>query len=434
MDSTGTHHGPWGHGNTSDSEPNFGSTKLAAAIGCAILILVVVAVILFSAVPAQGQTEKVLYNFGGGSDGGFPYSRPTFDGAGNLYGTTFGGGVGPNGTVFELSPNGSGGWNETVLYSFTGGADGAHPSCAYVIFDSAGNLYGTASGGGSNGMGVVFELSPGGTGWTETVLHNFTGWPDTDTPVNGLIMDSAGNLYGAAVGGGGSVFELSPSNGGWTEKVIYEAKSNNYGMSGLTMDAAGNIFGVFGTYLESNSTLFELSPDPYDGGWNSTLVHTFTGAPTDGSGARSAPVIDPAGNLYGTTFWGGAKNYGTVYKLSPITTGKKKGEWKEKILYTFNAGKAGTGPNAPFAGLVLDGNGNLYGTTSGGGKRGAGAVFEIVAPVAKGSYKEKVLWSFNGTDGTDPLSSLILDSEGNLYGATFYGGSGGYGVVYELTP
>lgn len=392
---------------------------------CGVLTLALLfAPLLIEVQPAQAQTEAVLYNFTGNSDGGWPQSNLTSDGAGNFYGTTYIGGFG-YGTVFELSPNGSGGWNETVLQSFWG-EYGMYPFYSYVIFDNVGNLYGTAYSGGANGEGVVFELSPVGTSWTETALHNF-GWTDgAVNPVNGLIMDSAGNLYGTTSYGGGqgigAVFELSPSGGGWTEQVIYNQQNPTY--AGLTMDAAGNIFGV------SASTVFELSPNG-NGGWNSTVIHTFAGGGKDGSNAEGTPVIDKAGNLYGTTYGGGSHDSGTVYKLSPITTGKNKGQWKEKILHSFGSRKDGS---SPWAGVVLDAAGNIYGTTLGGGKYGSGTVFELVAPVGKGSYKKRILWSFDGTDGYEPFDSLFLDGAGNLYGTTYGGGSSGYGVVFELTP
>ncbi len=273
MHLAGTNHRTKVVWNSSDAGPRYGSPKLAAAtLRRALTLAVLSALLLIAAYPAQAQ-ETVLYNFTGGlggappGDGAYPQSSLTSDGADNFYGTTGGGGAFGSGTVFELSPNGSGGWNETVIYSFCSApncADGASPAYSYVIFDSVGNLYGTTSGGGSNGQGVVFELSPVGTSWTETVLHSFTGWAGGGQPVNGLIFDRAGNLYGTTYWGGdddaavaegtcnpqcGTVFELSPSGDGWTEQVIYAVASSD---AGLTMDSAGNIFGV------STSTVFEL--------------------------------------------------------------------------------------------------------------------------------------------------------------------------------
>jgi uncharacterized repeat protein (TIGR03803 family) len=371
---------------------------------------------------AQAQTETVLYNFTGGSDGFTPMSRLTSDGAGNFYGTTDFGGLGA-GTVFEFSPNGSGGWKETVLYSFTGGADGSVPYFSYVLFDSEGNLYGTTYGGGSYGYGVVFELSPVGTSWTETVLYSFAGGMDDANPLNGLIMDAAGNLYGRTYvsgGGNGTIFELSKSGNAWTKQVIY---SSAPGFAGLTMDAAGNIFGVAnGGAID---LVFELLPNG-NGGWNPTVIHTFSGGAKDGLVGEGTLVLDHAGNLYGTTLGGGSKNNGTVYELSRGMSG-----WTEKILHSFEGGI--NDGSDPFAGIVFDAAGNIYGTTEfGGGNPLAGTVYELVAPVGTGGYKEKVLWKFDKTDGYEPVGSLILDNAGNLYGTTPEGGSNGYGVVFKV--
>jgi len=428
MNTATTTHRVKDRSSISHIEPSFGLKKPAAGAAL-MLILMMMITITTASRPAQAQTETVLYNFTGGSSGANPSAGLTSDGRGNFYGTTFyGGGHGEYGTVFEMSPNGSGGWNETVLYNFcpqqagyNSCADGAAPA-ANVIFDKQGNLYGTAAYGGAYGWGVVFELSPAGANWTETVLHSFTGGADGGHPLNGLIIDPAGNLYGAT----DSVFELSPLSGGWTEQVIYTASSPN--LSGLTMDVAGNIFGGSGNPNEPTpSTLFELSPNG-SGGWNSTVIHNFTGSPSDGSGAQGTPVLDQAGNVYGTTSAGGTYNDGTVYKLIP----GKNGQWTEQILRSFYGGKTGT---TPLTGVVLDAAGNLYGTTTVGTKKSGGTVYELVAPVGKHkNYKEKVLWSFDGTDGTAP-SGLILDGVGNLYGTTYGGGSDVYyGVVFEVTP
>jgi uncharacterized repeat protein (TIGR03803 family) len=379
----------------------------------AIPLLVTGLALLFGADPAQAQTETVLHTFNY-SDGAYPQSNLTFDGAGNLYGTTLfmGGGFG---NVFELSPNGSGGWNETVLYRFAAGADGGYPFCP-VIFDSVGNLYGTAQGGGAYGKGVVFELSPAGANWKETVLYSFAGGTDGAYPVTGLIMDPAGHLYGTTLYGGtsdnGTVFELSPAGGVWTERVIYNVDTS---YAGLTMDAAGNIFGA------GLTTAFELSPNG-KGDWNPTVLHTFSQSGRKFYGVNGTPVLDKTGNLYGTRYGGGGN--GTVYKLSP----GKKGKWTQQVLVSF------TNFTGPWAGVVLDATGNIYATTLHGGTSGDGTVFELVAPVGAGSYTEKVLWSFNGADGHYLLGGLILDSAGNLYGTTTQGGPDGYGVAFQLTP
>jgi uncharacterized repeat protein (TIGR03803 family) len=398
--------------------PRFRSTKVAAATVRSLMTLAVLSVMLLSASrSAQAQGEAVLYSFGGGSDGANPESRLTPQG-GNLYGTTFGGGLG-SGTVFELSPNGSGGWTETVLYKFCSAqncADGANPTYSYVTFDSRGNLYGTAYAGGANGYGVVFELSPAQSGWTETVLYSFANSPDGANPVNGLLMDTAGNLYGTTFAGGitgnGTVFEMTSSGGKWTERDIYDISSTN---SGLTMDAHGDIFGT--TYR----TVFELIPNG-SGGWNPTVIFTFTNAAKTGWNPNGTPVLDSAGNLYGTTLTGGLNGGGTAYKLIPAKVGK----WTEQILHAFGA------PNShPLAGLVFDSSGNLYGTTSQGGRFGDGTVFELAA--ANGSYTYKVLLAFTGEDGNAAYASMIWGG-GHLYGTTFLGGSSGNGTVFAVNP
>ena len=381
----------------------------------AIPLLVMGLALLLAAHLAQAQTESVLHNFTGGSDGANPSTRLTADGAGNFYGTTNYGVLG-YGTVFELSPNGHGGWNENVLYSFSGGVDGANPS-GPVIFDSLGNLYGVTNGGGAYGYGTAFELSPAGNSWTETVLYSFSCQSGCGSilPVRGLIMDSAGNLYGTS-GYNGSVFELSPSGSGWTDQVIFF----NGATTGLTMDAAGNIF--FGGY----QLVYELSPNG-SGGWNSILLYNFSNLDHVYQWwTKGTPVLDQAGNLYGTTFFGGTRDSGSVYKLSHGKT-----RWTAKILYSFKNGQDG---GYPVAGVVIDAAGNIYGATSGGGKYNGGTVFELVPPVGIASYQEKVLWSFNYKDGYVPSDSLILDSAGNLYGTTPYGGPIGCGVAFELTP
>ncbi len=420
------------HLDTSDGEPRFGSTRLAAAITFVVLTLAVLALLLLFALPARGQTETVLYSFTGGSDGGDPTSNLAFDAAGNLYGTTYSGGLWGDGTVFELSPNGDGGWNETVLYSFTGGSDGANPTYSYVMFDGAGNLYGTAYNSGANGYGVVFELSPVGGSWTETVLYSFTGSADGANPVNGLIMDGAGNLYGKTYSGGknssGTVFELSPFGGDWTIQVITPIDPYEENCAGLSMDSAGNI------YTTESESVFEMSPDG-EGGWRVTGLHTFRGGAKDGLDAESTPVLDPWGDIYGTTVYGGAENHGTIYMLVYLK-GKKKSEQRTFIVrHSFLGGKKDG--FYPWGGVVYFGNEYyeyLYGTAL-GGEDGDGVVFGLNwIGLDHWKYMKPLPWSFNGADGRTPFSGLIPDGAGNLYGTTSAGGSNGAGVVFELTP
>jgi uncharacterized repeat protein (TIGR03803 family) len=405
------------------------------AIRCALKLTALLTLLIVAARPAHAQTETVLYSFGfDGSypDGAQPTSSLTPDSAGNFYGTTADGGLWGYGTVFELSPNGGQGWTETVLYSFCpdltlGCRDGREPLSA-VIFDRAGNLYGTAYEGGAYGFGVAFELSPSQTGWTQTVLYNFPGGTGAAYPVNGLIFDPAGNLYGttyAPGGAQGSVFTLSPAGGGWTGQMIYSMGTNQGTLGGLAMDSAGNIYGV------SDTTAFKLSPDG-NGSWTPTVLHTFPGAPKDGAGPVGSLVFDKYGNLYGTTWGGGRYSFGTVYEL----VAGKKGKWAERVLHSFkNAPKDG---GLPGAGIIFDQVGNIYGTTRFGGKYQVGSVYELTPVTGKEIYREKVLWSFNTTDGEAPADGLTLDSAGNLYGTTCCGGpqaQGPFGgVVFEVTP
>ncbi|MGB8889401.1 MAG: choice-of-anchor tandem repeat GloVer-containing protein [Candidatus Korobacteraceae bacterium] len=361
------------------------------------------------------------------------------------------------GTVFELSPRQGGGWSEKVLHSFNG-TDGANPE-ASLIFDAAGNLYGTTASGGihacnghPNNCGTVFKLSPNSHGgWTESVLHSFGNGADGIYPVAGLIFDAAGNLYGTTENGGvhncnggsycGTVFELSPNQGGgWTEKVLHSFGNGTDGYgpeAGVVFDAAGNLYGTTENGgIHNRGTVFEMSPRG-GGGWSETVLHSF-GNGEDGIYPVAGLIFDAAGNLYGTTEEGGIGREcpyggcGTVFELTPT----EGGGWTEKNLHNFGVEERdGTYPSA---GLIFDAAGNLYGTTGIGGAYcsiGCGTVFELT-PTGGGDWIETVLHSFgNGTDGYYPYSSLILDAAGNLYGTTEDGGIHGvYGIVFEITP
>ena len=389
----------------------------------------------------EGWTEQVLYSFNNnGADGAGPAAGLIFDKNGNLYGTTSEGGTHGVGMVFELAPAQGGGWTEQVLYSFsTNGPVGADPA-AGLIFDAAGNLYGTTNRGGTHDFGTVFELTPnaGGGGWTETVLYHFSNYPDGAYPVAGLIFDAAGNLYGTTGGGGtrdvGTVFELTPkAGGGWTETVLYNFSTKGpvgaYPYAGLIFDGAGNLYG---TTSEGGTrgvgTVFELTPKA-GGGWTEQVLYNFSTNGPVGAYPFAGLIFDAAGNLYGTTNRGGTHGYGTVFELTP-TAG---GGWTEAVLYSFSTnGPVGAYPDA---GLIFDKNGNLYGTTYEGGTDNSGTVFELT-PKAGGGWTEKVLYSFhyNGPDGYHPWAGLVFDAAGNLYGTTSDGGTFGAGVVFEITP
>lgn len=395
--------------------------------------------------------ETVLHSFTyTNGDGTYPYAGLIMDGAGNLYGTTSDGGSDGRGTVFKLDSTG----NETILYSFgtVGGlADGLYPY-AGLIMDSSGNLYGTTSGGGNQGSpscygwngtcGTVFKVDSAGN---ETVLYSFTGTNgDGSNPYAGLILDSAGNLYGTTVYSGntggpcntlgcGTVFKLDTTG---LETVLHSfTGANGDGenpQTALIMDSEGNLYGTASGYPANGGSIppsggegivFKLNTSNQE-----TVLYTFTGA--SGANPNSSLILDTAGNFYGTTMHGGSASGGTFFKLG--TTGN------ETVLYSFPATN-GDGA-APAAGLIMDGAGNLYGTTGGGGKAcagpfggnyatGCGTVFKLDP-----TGNETVIYSFTGTngDGANPQAPLTMDSAGNLYGTSFFGGSQGEGTVFKL--
>jgi len=319
-----------------------------------------------------------LYTFRGGDDGADPAGNVIFGPDGSLYGATANG-VPNNGTVYNLKPFPTPckaapcPWQQTVLYSFTAGADGAFPYSS-LIFDQAGNIYGTADSGGSYGEGVVYQLAPrSGGGYTDSTLHSFSG-TDGGYPSAGLIFDNSGNLYGTTVYGGssglGTVFELSPSGSAWTEKALYSFQGGSDGrrpVAGVVFDASGNLYGATADdrHGGGDGTVFKLTPS--NGGWTYSLVYSFTGTP--GCGPVATLAIDGAGNLYGTTPCNGANGAGNVFELAP-----SDGGWTYRSLYDFTGGSDGGDAQSK---VVLDGSGNLYGTALDGGSHGAGVVWEI---------------------------------------------------------
>ena len=396
--------------------------------------LAIFSVAVFVTGASAAVHETVLYSFGSGTDAAYPEAGLVFDAHGNLYGTTYSGGAHGKGTVFELSP-GNGGWTETVLHSFPhDSSDGYYPYASLIV-DVVGNLYGTTTRGGAYGYGMVFELSPGSGGsWTETVLHNFAyNGADGIYPFAGLIFDAAGNLYGTTYGGGphghGTVFELSPGSGGWTEAVLHSF--NNNGSDGydpdasLVFDGDGNLYGT--TYSGGalgKGTVFELSSG--HGGWTETVLHSFPHDSTDGYNPFAGLIVDGAGNLYGTTVYGGSTgNWGTVFELSPGGSG---GSWTETVLQNFDFVLGAQ----PYAGLTFDQFGHLYGTTYGVGTF-PGVVFELVSDWEWG-WLFNELYGFNNGSGMYPRGSLVFDRNGNLYGTTVGGGTYGHGTVFEVSP
>jgi uncharacterized repeat protein (TIGR03803 family) len=403
--------------------------------------------LLVTSTHAAAQQETVLHSFdaNGNGDGYNPYAGLIFDGSGNLYGTTRYGGADGYGTVFELTPTQRGGsWTETVLHNFTlNGKDGVRPY-ADLVFDASGNLYGTTVEGGTHGnYGTVFELTPtAGGGWTEKILHAFNdNSKDGYNPYAGLVFDASGNLYGTTRYGGahhgGTVFKLTPKAGGdWTEAVLHNFNLNGKDgvrpFAALAFDASsGNLYGT--TYeggAHSGGTVFALMPQA-GGSWTEKVLHSFNNNGEDGLSPYAGLILDASGNLYGTTVGGGVGGQGTAFELKP----KAGGRWTETVLYKFN--KLGNGDGMePYAGLVFDGSGNLYGTTETGGAYDSyGTVFELT-PTTGGIWTEKILHSFddNRTDGLYPYAGLIFDTSGNLYGTTVEGGAYGLGTVFEITP
>jgi uncharacterized repeat protein (TIGR03803 family) len=410
--------------------------------GRALTAAIVLLGVILASRAAQAQTYTVLYTFTGGADGAYPqYGRLIADTSGNLYGTApFGGdlsctitfwGLSGCGVVFKLDLKTN---EETVLYTFTGQADGALPFGG-LIGDTTGNLYGTTVFGGRYGAGVIFKVDPSGH---ETVLHTFK-YTDGANPTGELVQDKRGNLYGTTGTGGdldgcngygcGVIFELDPSG---KEKLLHRftALGELYGanpMYGLIQDAAGDLYGTTQNGGDISGCSSDESHEPVitdvpgcgvifklDAAGRETPLYLFGPSP-DGSDPRATLIHDAAGNLYGTTFFGGLYGYGTIFKLD--RTGH------ETVLYNFTNQPDGSNP---WGGLVQDEEGNLYGTANhGGGSCYCGTVFKLDPA---GNYT--VLHTFTGADGANPEASLLL-YQGAIYGIAAGGGTAG--VIFKIT-
>jgi uncharacterized repeat protein (TIGR03803 family) len=395
------------------------------------------AIMALPAVPAAGA-EKVLHTFQGGSDGISPWGVLVRDKAGNLFGTTAGGGGGTDcfegtdygcGTIYRIGPKDT----ETVVHAFAGGCDGANPYTGLVA-DKSGNFYGTTSSGGTcnsdQGYGTVYRLAPDGT---ESVVYAFTGGSDGWGPAGSLTADGKGNLYGMASAGGngpgcnnigcGLVFEVTPKG---KETLLYNFQGGTDGslpLGNVIRDAAGNLFGTTNRGGGGDcggggcGTVFELAPDGTE-----TILHAFQGG-SDGELPQNGVVADGAGNLYGTTEGGGNELVGTVFEVTPAGN--------ESVLYSFTRESGGYYPGSA---VIFDKAGNLLGTTEYGGgvgckqSGGCGTAF-MLAP----DGTETVLNGFGKRrQGRDPVAGLLLGPHGTLYGTTLDGGTSGYGVVFEL--
>jgi uncharacterized repeat protein (TIGR03803 family) len=382
--------------------------------------------------PAQAQTLSVIHSFAGHSEGSAPYAPLVQDAAGNLYGTTFDGGASGTtgcandcGVAYALDSTGQ----ETLLYSFDKTVGGK--SQGGLIRDSKGNLYGTTqiggdlNCGGGAGCGMVFKLDAAGT---LTVLHTFEG-PDGAHPQTALLRDTAGNFYGTTLEGGavnrGTVFKID-TTGKETVLHSFRAKDGAWPFSGLIGDAQGNLYGTteFGGGMTGACGTFGCGVVyQIDRSGHETVLYSFTGG-ADGSEGGSTLVRDGAGNLYGTTGFGGDLSCFAPYGCGVVFKLDSAGH--ETVLYSFQGQPDGWNP---IAGLVRDPAGNFYGTTLRGGAYGAGTVFELDT-----TGKETVLYSFTGgSDGASPYAGLTRDSSNNLYG-TAVGGGRGFGVVFKVTP
>jgi uncharacterized repeat protein (TIGR03803 family) len=395
----------------------------------AIFTAAVLLILSNSAVAAA--TERVLFSFPG-RPAARPGSKLVFDAASaRLYGTSLGGSAmcfSGCGLVFELTYD-AGRWNPRQLYGFKGGSDGFYPT-GNIVFDSAGNLYGVTQLGGTNGQGAVYRLTPDGGGkWTESLIYSFHGQSDGSQPNAGLTMDTAGNLYGTTNLGGangvGTVYELSPAGGGsWTESVLHSFGAGQDGANTwaeVTLDASGNLYGTTlagGTY--GGGTVYELTPA--GGVWTEDVLYSFTGG-SDSSVPKAPVWVDASGNLYGTTAGEGPDNVGVVFEL----TQSSGGTWAEHTLHTFNTQGDGY---RPVSGLTPDASGNLYGTTWFGGAHALGTVYQM-RPGSNGNWTELVVHSFDGSDGNAPHTGVTI-GKGVLFGTTQEGGASGSGVVFAI--
>jgi uncharacterized repeat protein (TIGR03803 family) len=410
-------------------------------------------VMVLAATPANGQTFTVLHNFTGAGDGSQPESGVTLDQAGNIYGTTNGGSLdgycGPHdcGGVFKLSRHGSG-WLLNSLYTFQGGTDGSEPSTNLLIAPD-GSLYGNTFFGGvpgcgfGGGCGIVFQLMPPPSAckavvcpWIETVLHRFDDGDGGRHPSSPVVLDASGNVYGTTVNGGagnpygcvgfdggcGVVYQLTKTQGAWTENILYSFTGGSDGgtpYGTVVLDHSGNIDGSAnfgGNYV---GVVYQVAPSGIE-----TVLYTLQNQSQQGAYTRGL-IADSAGNLYGSAQAQGSNGGGTVYELSP-----GNGTWNFALVYPISGGCCN--PEGP-ADLVMDQAGSLYGTTFGEGAHGLGSVFRLTP--SSGGWIYTDLHDFTGgADGKWPNSPLALDRSGNIYGTTPYGGTDGYGTVFEITP
>ena len=397
------------------------------------ILFICAALLLLTSSPLLASTTRMIYSFSGGAGGEYLDSELVMDSAGNLYGTTVQGGTTSSGTVFQVTPSGV----HTVLYNFSGGADGAEPYKGVTI-DSQGNLYGTTVAGGSgsceSGCGVVYKLTNSGGTWSQSVIYAFTGGNDGAEPGSPVALDKHGNIYGTTPIGGanglGVVYQLKPdAAGGWTFHVIHTFTGGEDGIGGsaahLLITRSGKIYGACTTGgAFGNGTVFEMSFD--DGQWRFQTLYAFKGGP-DGAWPYSGLVFDSDHNLYGTTYYGGVNGLGTVYKLS-----RTNGIWKESVLHSFAGGTQG---DSPLSTLARDASGNLFGTASDGGAPCSCGVIYKMAQDTSGNWTYTVRYRFPGTPSLGiSYNGMVRDVSGVFYGTTVHGGNTDDGAIYKFTP
>jgi uncharacterized repeat protein (TIGR03803 family) len=394
--------------------------------------------ILVSSAAQSQRPFRVVHAFGNGKDGVGVYGSVVLDNAGNIYGTTFGGGIYSGGTVFLLRTGTKGHWSEVILHNFGHGNDGVAPLDGPTL-GSSGDLYGTTESGVEGGVyGTVFKLSPASNAWKETVLHRFGQHDQDGSPWGSVIIGRKGNVYGTAAS---AAFELTPGPKGWKETILHNFTGENGDgaapFAGPIRDAVGNLYGTTmhgggGGCGAGCGTAWELSP-PVDTqrsggqGWTEHILHAFGVGDDLAFPGLGQLAMDRQGNLYGTTVT--SNQWGAVYKLTRVSGGREQSEtWQESILYNFSGGD-GAGPE----GVILDKAGNLYGICGGGGQYGEGVVFKL-SPQRNGTWKYTPLHTFTGHDGAQPEANLTFGPDGKLYGTASIGGAYGGGVVFQLTP
>ncbi|MGA8489083.1 MAG: choice-of-anchor tandem repeat GloVer-containing protein [Terriglobales bacterium] len=413
--------------------------RFAQAISWSALLLGLCLTVMPQAM--AGVRYKTLHVFTGRRDGGLPAFNLALDSTGNLYGVTSAGGPECKsknycGTVFQLMQLTDGKWEEKVLHGFTKWGDGDGPNGGPAI-DAKGNLYGAATAG-PGGIAALYQMAPEAGGWSYKLIYGHGAGLT-------VLFDKADNIYGylgPGTYGSGAVSELIHKSKGWAPKTLYSF-CNPYScpdgdgpLAPPSWDGAGNLYGT--TYFGGNGppncpgslgcgVAFQMTPNS-DGSWTYHVLHRFANFKTDGQYPYGGLTVDSKGNVYGTTTEGGKFGNGTVFELTP-TSG---GHWKQTVLYDFPNIYLG---GAPWANLLFDKAGNLYGTAGGGNlscPQTCGVIFKL-APQAGGNWKYSLVHKFNGTDGDSP-NGLTMDGAGNLYGTTEYGGEYNYGGAFKLMP